>query len=152
MTKFLESFLGANWRTTLTGILTAITGALTGLAALPYELGDVATIIHPDAKPWLLKVSGVATIVLYILKSAMTKDGAVAGNGSMFDPMRVSTPTGKERVIGCLLAAFLFTGCESMRFRGSVTYSGQHGDYSLSSDGKSIIGDIRLKDTRGLSK
>jgi hypothetical protein len=31
-----------------------------------------------------------------------------------------------------------------------VTYTGQYGDYSVSSDGKTITGDIRLKE--GFSK
>src|SRR5688572_11378549 len=111
MSKKLESILGANWRTTLAGIGTAIMGVLTGLAALPYELGDVATIISPEAKPWLVKVSGISTVILFLIKSALTKDRAVTGNGSIDDPNRVENSVGGSRYIPLLLCGFILGGC-----------------------------------------
>lgn len=44
-----------------------------------------------------------------------------------------------------LLVVWLLAGCSTMTYRGSVSYSGQYGDYSLSSDGKTITTDIKLK-------
>lgn len=61
-------------KTTLTGIFSALVAALTTLAALPYTLGDIATIIPADWKPWVFKVGIVATVALRILKSVQTAD------------------------------------------------------------------------------
>ena len=40
--------LAANWRTLFTSAGSALFGLLTIIAALPYELGSMATIIPPD--------------------------------------------------------------------------------------------------------
>jgi hypothetical protein len=51
---------------------------LTFLAAAPFELGDVATLIHPDAKKYLIVVGAVATAILKVWKGHVTADKAPA--------------------------------------------------------------------------
>lgn len=63
-----------NPKTTWTGIASAAMAALTTLAALPYTLGDVATWIPPEWKPWVFKIGLVSTIALRVWKSAVTAD------------------------------------------------------------------------------
>jgi hypothetical protein len=70
---------GANWRTTISGIGTAIFGLLTMLAALPYQLGDVATIIPPEYKSKVVAVGIFATFALRVWNSMVQKDKNVTG-------------------------------------------------------------------------
>lgn len=90
----LEKLIGANWRTTLTGILSALTSLLTILAALPGELGDIAYVFPPEWKARIAVTGAVATALLRVLKSALTKDARVSGNGSLDDQYRVPSPEG----------------------------------------------------------
>lgn len=52
--------------TTWTGIGTRIAGVLAFLAAAPYQLGDIATILPPEWKPRVLAVSIVSGLLLGI--------------------------------------------------------------------------------------
>ena len=63
-----------NWKTTLSGILAALTSALTAIAALPYQLGDVATIIPADWKARVTVAGIVATVILKSINSAVQRD------------------------------------------------------------------------------
>jgi hypothetical protein len=67
-----------NWKTTLTGLLSSLTAALTALAALPYELGDIAQVIPPEHKALVFKVGLWATIALRIIKALNTEDSKPA--------------------------------------------------------------------------
>jgi len=49
---------------TLSRIGAAITSALTTLAALPYQLGDVATIIPVEWKTRIVVIGLIATVIL----------------------------------------------------------------------------------------
>lgn len=73
------TIFGANWRTTVSGIGTAIFSALTALAALPYTLGEAATIIPPDYKAKVFTVSLFATVALRVWNSVAQKDKSVTG-------------------------------------------------------------------------
>jgi hypothetical protein len=55
-----------------TRIAAAITSCLTMLAALPYELGEAATIIPPAWKARLVVVGLIATLILRAISSAQT--------------------------------------------------------------------------------
>lgn len=50
------------------GIAVAISAALTTLAALPYSMGDIATWVPPNWKPFVFKIGFVATILLRMWK------------------------------------------------------------------------------------
>lgn len=79
MTNPLTKIFGANFKTSVTGIGSALFGFLTILAALPYQLGDVATIIPPNYKAKIFLWSAIATAVLRILNSLQQKDKTVTG-------------------------------------------------------------------------
>ena len=63
-----------NWKTTLSGIGAALTSALTAIAALPYQLGDVATIIPPAWKTRVVVAGLIATVILKSINASVTKD------------------------------------------------------------------------------
>jgi hypothetical protein len=63
-----------NWKTTLSGIGAALTSALTTIAALPYQLGDGATIIPPAWKARVVVAGLIATIILKSINSFFQKD------------------------------------------------------------------------------
>jgi hypothetical protein len=63
-----------NWKTTLSGIGAALTSALTAIAALPYQLGDIATIIPPVWKARVTIAGIVATVILKSINSAVQRD------------------------------------------------------------------------------
>jgi hypothetical protein len=63
-----------NWKTTISGIGAALTSALTAIAALPYQLGDVATIIPPAWKARVTIAGIIATVILKSINSAVQKD------------------------------------------------------------------------------
>lgn len=65
-----------NWRTTLSGIGAAAMAALGGIAALPYQLGDVALIIPPEWKARVTVASIVAAFVLRVIQSVVSADKA----------------------------------------------------------------------------
>lgn len=71
--------LGANYKTALTGIGTALFSVLTLLAALPYQLGDLATVIPPEWKSKVVVVGLIATTILRTLNAVYQKDKNVTG-------------------------------------------------------------------------
>ncbi len=76
---FLAKLFGANYKTSLTGIFTAIFSGLTALAALPYTIGDLGNIIAPEYKAKIFSLSLIATVVLRIWNSVLQKDKEVRG-------------------------------------------------------------------------
>lgn len=61
-----------------------LTSLLTMLAALPYQLGDLATIIPPDWKAKVFVVGAIATVVLRLWNTNM---------GAPQPPTNPTTPT-----------------------------------------------------------
>lgn len=55
-----------NWKQ----VASAITSSLTVLAALPYQLGEIAVLIPPDWKPWVAGIGLGATTILRIWNGA----------------------------------------------------------------------------------
>ncbi len=82
MKTLIEKLFSINWRTTLSGGLGALTGLLAMLAAAPYQLGEVALIIPAEWKAKLFLWSAIATALLKMINSALTKDRAVSGTPS----------------------------------------------------------------------
>lgn len=85
--------IGANWRTSISAIGAAIFSLLTIIAALPYELGSVATIIPPEWKAKLAIVAAIAATILKVINGLVQKDKQVTGgttmqtvNGTVADP------------------------------------------------------------------
>jgi hypothetical protein len=93
MTKLMVWLLGANWKTTVSGIGAAIADGLTMLAGLSYTLGDAATIIPPYWKPKVFAVSFVAAFIMRVWNSRAQKSKTVTGGvvqqtatGAVADP------------------------------------------------------------------
>lgn len=55
----------------LAGYGAIVMSLLTALAAAPYTLGEVATIIPPDWKAKIFVVSAIATVILRIIRDNM---------------------------------------------------------------------------------
>lgn len=70
---FLAKLFGANYKTSLTGIGTAIFSGLTALAALPYTIGDLGNLIPPEYKAKIFSVGLIATVVLRIWNSLLQR-------------------------------------------------------------------------------
>lgn len=61
-------------KTTLASIGVALTSTLTALAALPYTLGDVATIIPAEWKTRVFVASALATFILKVVQGVVSQD------------------------------------------------------------------------------
>lgn len=90
--KFLESFFGPNWRTTLSGSITVLAGAI----ATNHDLVSFL----PAA--WQHAVTGIAGLISVLAGgtfAAVSKDRAVTGNGSAFEPHKIVQADGSNRII-----------------------------------------------------
>lgn len=76
----METVLGVNWRTTLTQWISAAGGILTTLAALSYQLGDIAVIISPEWKAKLVILGIFIERGAQVLNGMVQKDRMVSGN------------------------------------------------------------------------
>ena len=65
-----------NWKTTLSGIGAALMSLLGAIAALPYSLGDVSTIIPPVWKTRVAIGAFAASFILKTINSIVQKDAA----------------------------------------------------------------------------
>lgn len=138
--NLLERFFGANWRSSVTGLGTAIFGLLAFVSALPYTMGEVADILPPEWKPRIAIASAIAAAILKALQGGVSKDAVVTGNGTVFEPNKVADANGSNRtlaplVLALLLPAFLLTGCTQTGaklpagsyFEGSAGYDKDEG-------------------------
>jgi hypothetical protein len=87
--SILEKFLGANYRTTLTGTLSALLALLAAVAAFPDSLGTYSSLLPPAWRDRIFLASALAAALLRIIAAASTKDARVAGTGAPLDPYRV---------------------------------------------------------------
>lgn len=93
MKNLINKVFGANWKTAVSGIGSALFASLTVLAALPYDLGGVALLIPPEWKAKVVVAGTVAAFVLRVWNSISQKDKNVTGgvvqqtaDGSMAAP------------------------------------------------------------------
>lgn len=91
--------LGANARTTLTGIGAAIFSLLTILAALPYEAGGVADIFPVAWKAKILMASAGAALILKVWNSIAQKDRRVVGGSVQQDLTGATVPEHKAELV-----------------------------------------------------
>lgn len=89
MTPTLERYLGANYRTTLSGSLSAILALLAAIAAFPASLGTYSSLIPTHWRDRIFLASALAAAFLRIIAAVTTKDARVAGTGAPLDPYRV---------------------------------------------------------------
>lgn len=81
------NLMGANWQTTVSGIGSALFGFLTIMAALPYELGNVALLIPPEYKAKVVLLGSIATVILRVWNSIKQKDKNVTGGNVQQDAL-----------------------------------------------------------------
>ena len=85
----LEKIIGANWKTTLSGIGNTIASILLVISLIPYTLPtELSDILSPTAKRNLLIVGLIAKTVLGIWNSIQQKDKTVTG-GTVHRPQVV---------------------------------------------------------------
>lgn len=63
-----------NWQTTVSGIGAAAFAVLTALAALPYQLGELATVIPSAYKEKIFVAAATATFILKVWNSIAQQD------------------------------------------------------------------------------
>ena len=63
---------------TRTALLSDLTATLTILAALPYELGEMANVLPPEWKKWVAIIGACATLGLRIVKRFQVRGEAAA--------------------------------------------------------------------------
>ena len=88
----LESILGPNWRTTLSGWIMVLAGAVVMEPAL---LDFLPPAVTKD-------LIGIAKLIVLVSGGAFAhaaKDKNVAGNGSAFEPYKVPDQFGSNRTI-----------------------------------------------------
>lgn len=85
--------LGANWQTTVSMIGGTLGAALTWLSTVSYDQGAIAAVIPVQYKPIVLKVAGIATLILFCWNGIKQKDKNVTGgviqqtvSGAVADP------------------------------------------------------------------
>ncbi len=52
-------------------------------------------------------------------------------------------------LVSAWLLAVLFSGCETLAVRPSISYAGRYGDYSVGLDGKTITLDAKVREVGG---
>lgn len=75
----LAKLFGANWRTSISGVGAALFAFLTMLAALPYEMGEIANIFPPAWKAKIATAAAIATLILKWWNALAQKDKSVTG-------------------------------------------------------------------------
>lgn len=73
------NLIGPNWRTTFSMIGGVIMATLTFLSTVSYDQGAIALIIPQAYKPWVMKIAGGATLILFIYNGIKQKDKDVTG-------------------------------------------------------------------------
>lgn len=122
-----------NWKTTVTGIATAIFAALTALAAAPYSLGPVADFIPADLKAEIFKYCGLAAFVTFILKSLFTAD----------KPGPVLPPVDTKKA-SLLIAAIGFFGFGILFLSGCASDGGAHVSTTVPLGAEAKYGSLKL--------
>jgi hypothetical protein len=87
--NIIEKTLGANYRTTLTGTLSALLALLAAVAAFPDSLGTYSSLLPPAWRDRVFLAAALSAALLRIIAAASTKDARVAGTGAPLDPYRV---------------------------------------------------------------
>lgn len=97
MKTFLIKYFGPNYRARLTGVGTLVSGGLTFLAALPYQIEDVGMLVPPAWKGWIVKIGLISTGILKFWNVLVTKASNVSGNAAT--EVTVATKKGEEVTI-----------------------------------------------------
>ena len=106
----ISNVIGANWKTTVSGIGAMIFSVLTALAALPYTLGDIATIIPPEYKAKVFLYSAIAAAALKVWNSVQQKDKGVTGGIVQQTTNFTPVAPGKQDLVDATVKATVASG------------------------------------------
>lgn len=153
--NLIEKIFGANWRTTITGWLETASWLLTFLAAAPYTLGEVASILPAEWKAPIFKVSACAAGILAFLNRSLAKDKSITGNGTPDAPYQVkdlASLVENNRIVPlialCAILPFALTSCVTIPVTARLTY----GAASIGYDGKSVAIEADARELLGFTK
>jgi hypothetical protein len=79
MSSFLAKIFGANYKTSLSAIGTAIFAAITFLAQVSYDQGPIATVIPVKYKSTVTLIAGACTLFLWFWNGIAQKSKEVTG-------------------------------------------------------------------------
>ena len=92
----MSKILGANWKTSVSGIGAAIFTMLGAIAALPYSFGEIASLMPPQWKGRVAVAGFAAGFILKVWNAIQQKDKSVTGgviqqtaDGSIADPEKL---------------------------------------------------------------
>ena len=97
--------LPANWKTTVSGIGAALFSALTLLAALPYQFGDISAVFPPEWKGKIVTASAIAAFALKVWNSVAQKDRNVTGGNVQQTLSGNVAPDGAQTLVDATLKA-----------------------------------------------
>ena len=72
-------FLGANWRTSLSSIGGTIMAVITWLSTVSYDTSPLAMVIPAQYKTKVTYITGICTVILWIVNGLNQKDKKVTG-------------------------------------------------------------------------
>ena len=83
MSAFLAKVLGANYKTTVSAIGTAIFATITFFAQLSYDQGPIALVVPVKYKRTVTLIAGLCTLALWIWNGIAQKSKEVTGGSVM---------------------------------------------------------------------
>jgi|GEM_PF-6258322 len=95
----LAKIFGANWKTTASMIGGTLMAALTWLSSVSYDQGAIAMVIPPEYKPWVAKLAGIATLILFAYNGIRQKDKAVTGGWKQQDMSGAPVKEGAQNLV-----------------------------------------------------
>jgi hypothetical protein len=101
----MAKIFGANWKTTASMIGGTLMAALTWLSTLSYDQGQLALIIPVEWKPWVAKIAGVSTFILFAYNGIRQKDKAVTGGWKQQDLSGAAVEPGNQNLVDLTKAA-----------------------------------------------
>lgn len=95
----MAKLFGANWKTTASMIGATFMAGVTWLAGLSYDQGAIATIIPVQYKPLVMKLAGIATVILFAYNGIRQKDKAVTGGWKQQDLSGAPVKPGEQNLV-----------------------------------------------------
>lgn len=112
--KFLAWLFGASWKTTVSMIGGTIMAALTWLSTVSYDQGAIAMIIPPQYKPWVSKIAGLATLILFAYNGIRQKDKSVVGGTVQQTVSGAIADSGTQTLVDHTVKASIASGDSSV--------------------------------------
>jgi len=95
----MSKIFGASWKTTASMIGATFMAAVTWLAGLSYDQGAIATVIPVQYKPLVMKIAGIATLILFAYNGIRQKDKSVTGGWKQQDLSGATVQPGDQNLV-----------------------------------------------------